>query len=80
MCSCRYFHPHSDTGRYRLWSNESSWPSGKVPAEGEDVTIMSSWRMLLDVSPPPLGQVYVFGELMFQDEQDLNLTADLVGG
>ena len=61
-----------------MWSNESSWPSGRLPEEGEDVTIMSSWRMLLDMSPPALGRVDVFGELKFQDEQDLNFTANVV--
>lgn len=62
---------------YRLWSNTSSWPNGILPAEGEDVTIEGTWRMLLDISPPPLGIVYVFGELKFYD-QDVNFTANTV--
>ena len=62
----------------RVWSNPESWPSGVVPREGEDVIISSRWRMLLDVSPPTLGNVYILGELIFEDMRDYNFTADLV--
>ena len=34
--------------------------------------------MLLDVTPPPLGNVYIYGELMFEDTRDHNITANLV--
>jgi len=34
--------------------------------------------MLMDVTPPPLGYVIVFGELMFEDQRDYNFTANLV--
>ena len=34
--------------------------------------------MLLDVTPPTLGMVYVLGELNFEDERDYNFTANLV--
>jgi len=46
--------------------------------EGEDVLIESSWRMLVDISPPPLGRVDVAGELKFEDERNYNFTAALV--
>ncbi len=49
-----------------------------VPVEGEDVIISSRWRMLLDVSPPTLGKVYILGELIFEDMRYYNFTADLV--
>lgn len=55
-----------------------SWPGGMLPEEGADVTIEGTWRMLLDISPPPLGTVYIFGELKFQDSQDLNFSANIV--
>ncbi len=55
-----------------------SWPGGMLPVEGADVTIEGTWRMLLDISPPTLGTVYVFGELKFQDNQDLNFSANIV--
>ena len=62
----------------RRWSEPESWPSGQLPQEGEDVTVSSRWRMLLDVTPPTLGNLYIFGELIFEDERDYNLTANLV--
>ena len=63
----------------RRWSDPGSWPSGALPAEGEDVIISSRWRMLMDVTPPPLREVFVLGELMFEDQRDYNFTANLVG-
>ena len=42
------------------------------------MTISSRWRMLMDVTPPPLGYVIVLGELMFEDQRDYNFTANLV--
>ena len=47
--------------------------------QGDDVTISSRWRMLLDINPPRLANVYVYGELLFEDQQDYNFTADMVG-
>ena len=71
VCSCSY----------GQWSDDNSWVNttlGRAPIEGEDVVINSSWRMLLDVNPPSLGKVFVYGELKFEDESDYNFTADLV--
>lgn len=62
----------------RRWSEAASWPSGVLPVEGEDVTVSSRWCMILDISPPRLGNVYVYGELTFEDQQDYNFTANLV--
>lgn len=62
----------------RRWSDPNSWPSRELPREGEEVTISSRWRMLVDVSPPPLSRVIVLGELRFEDERDYNFTANLV--
>lgn len=69
------FSPHHSQ---RLWSENSSWPNGLLPEEGDDVTISPKWRMLVDISPPPLGKVFINGELEFQDERDYNFTASLV--
>ena len=33
----------------------------------------------MDVTPPPLREVFVLGELMFEDQRDYNFTANLVG-
>ena len=34
------------------WSDPSSWPDGKVPGEGDAVTIGRDQNVVLDVSPP----------------------------
>jgi hypothetical protein len=62
----------------RRWSDPDSWPSRELPREGEEVTISSRWRMLVDISPPPLRRVIVLGELRFEDQRDYNFTANLV--
>ena len=60
------------------WSDASAWPSGKVPAAGEAVTIPRGTEVLLDVSPPELRSITVQGKLTFVDERDLALTTDWI--
>lgn len=56
------------------WSDPKSWPSGSVPKAGDDVVIAKGKQILLDVSPPALGELTVDGTLVFA-EQDLELSA-----
>lgn len=49
----------------RLWSNASQWPNGAVPHSGEDVDIPAAWRLVMDVQPPPLGLLRIYGSLAF---------------
>lgn len=63
---------------FRYWSDPDNWPQGELPKEGDDVTITSTWRMILDVTPPPLGDVYVHGELHFEDMRDYEFVANRV--
>ncbi len=60
------------------WSDASAWPSGKVPAAGEEVTIPRGTEMVLDVSPPELRSLTVQGKLTFADKRDMALTADWI--
>jgi len=60
------------------WSDASAWPSGRVPAEGEEVTIPRGTEMLLDVSPPRLRSLTVQGKLTFADERDLALSTEWI--
>ena len=60
------------------WSDASAWPSGKVPAAGEEVTIPRGTEMVLDVSPPALRSITVQGKLTFADERDLDLVTDWI--
>ena len=59
------------------WSDPGSWPSGRVPQAGEDITVPAGTALLLDVSPPPLGSLTVEGTLVFA-EQDLSLSAEWI--
>ncbi len=59
------------------WSDPDTWPSGRVPGAGDDVTIPEGQTVLLDVSPEELGGVTIDGELSFA-EADLELTAEWI--
>ena len=62
----------------RLWSDPSSWPSGRVPVADEVVTIPPRIRMRLDVAPPALGGLDIQGELEADSTRDLSLTAEWI--
>lgn len=54
------------------WSNPHTW-QGHSPGLGQDVTVPAGTTVLLDQSPPPLGDITVNGTLIFADT-DLALT------
>ncbi len=56
------------------WSHPSSWPNGAVPQAGQDVIIASNQEIILDVSPPNLGDMIIEGSLIFEDT-NVQLTA-----
>ncbi len=60
------------------WSDPSTWPGGKVPGEGDAVTIARNMDVLLDVSPPALRSLTVNGKLRFSDDRDLSLETDWI--
>jgi hypothetical protein len=60
------------------WSDPATWPDNKVPAAGEQVTIASGQTVILDVSPPALNGITVFGKLAFADTSDLALTTEWI--
>ncbi len=61
VCVCVYVCVCVCVARQRRWSEPDSWPEGRLPVEGEEVTVSSKWRMLVDITPPPLASVFVFG-------------------
>ena len=64
---------------YPAWSSPTSWPGRLLPQAGDNVTIPPGQTLLLDVSPPPLGQVTIQGTLVFDYSQPaLNLTAKAI--
>lgn len=56
------------------WSDPASWPGGNIPKAGAAVVIAPDKRILLDVSPPPLASLMIYGALVF-DDRDLELNA-----
>ena len=58
------------------WSDPSSWPSGKVPVDGEMVIIDSGVELLLDVSTANLSDLIIDGSLFISpDSGNLQITA-----
>ncbi len=60
------------------WSDPAAWPDGKVPAEGDAVTIPRDRDVLLDISPPVLRSLTIQGKLRFSDERDIELASDWI--
>jgi cell migration-inducing and hyaluronan-binding protein len=63
------------TGR---WSDPATWPDGKVPREGDAVTIARDMDVVLDVDPPALRSLTVDGRLSFSDDRDIGLETDWI--
>lgn len=60
------------------WSDPAIWPSGKVPAAGEQVSLPAG-RVILDVSPPALaGLTIPTGSTLVFAEQDLTLQSEWI--
>lgn len=58
----------------RLWSNASSWDSGKVPVAGESVEVQSGWNMIYDLEDSPLHEyIEINGRLTFLNGANLTL-------
>ncbi|WP_336980374.1 G8 domain-containing protein [Altererythrobacter fulvus] len=66
------------TVRSLRWSDPASWPDGKVPGEGDAVTIARDMDVLLDVSPPALRSLTVSGKLRFSNDRDLELKTEWI--
>src|SRR5690606_28058639 len=60
------------------WSDPAAWPDGKVPGEGDAVTIARGTEVVLDVDPPALRSLTVDGKLRFAEDRDINLTTEWI--
>ena len=73
----------SSAVHWSRWSDPASWPDGKVPRDGDAVTIGRDRDIVLDVSPPALRSLTINGRLSFSNDRDLELKTDwiyLAGG
>jgi hypothetical protein len=61
-----------------LWSDPASWPDGKVPGEGDAVTIARDKEIVLDVDPPALRSLTIQGKLSFSDALDIGLETEWI--
>jgi hypothetical protein len=60
------------------WSDPASWPDGKVPREGNAVTIGRDKNIVLDVSPPALRSLTIDGKLSFSNDRDIELKTEWI--
>ncbi len=75
--------PAAVSAKQTRWSDPASWPDGKVPGEGDAVTIGRDRNIVLDVAPPALRSLTVNGKLSFSNDLDLELKSEwiyLAGG
>ena len=68
----------SSTAGRSVWSDPKSWPDGKVPREGDAVTIGKDQNIVLDVSPPALRSLTIEGKLSFSNDRDIELKTDWI--
>jgi cell migration-inducing and hyaluronan-binding protein len=61
-----------------LWSDPATWPNGRVPGEGDAVTINTDMDVVLDVSPPTLRSLTIDGKLSFANDNDIELITDWI--
>ena len=79
-------HAHADAAgdagpsavRTLRWSDPAAWPEGKVPGEGDAVTIARDLEVILDVDPPALRGLTVNGKLRFADDRDIALQSEWI--
>jgi hypothetical protein len=60
------------------WSDPATWPDRRVPRAGDKVTIAAGKEVVLDVSPPPLGDLAIDGKLTFANNADIELTTEWI--
>jgi len=64
--------------RTGLWSDPAAWPEGKVPGEGDAVTIARDLEVVLDVDPPALRSLTIDGKLSFSNDRDIGLKTEWI--
>ena len=72
--------PISRPGDARRWSNDSAWEELGMnpPSSGETVVIPQGVWMILDVEPPKLNRLYIYGAIEVEDIEDRVMEVDIV--
>lgn len=68
--------PPAKLGNSSLWSDPLTWGGRGVPVEGADVVINATSWVIMDVNPPKLGRLTIYGRLDFQDSSARSLQCD----
>ena len=65
---------------FHKWSNQSAWESfdSTMPVEGDTVIIPFGVWMVIDMDPPPLKRIYVYGGLEIGDDADHILEVEIL--
>jgi cell migration-inducing and hyaluronan-binding protein len=66
------------TVKQSRWSDPAAWPDGKVPSEGDAVTIARGMDVVLDVDPPALRSLTIDGTLRFANDLDIELDTEWI--
>jgi hypothetical protein len=65
-----------EEAEFRFWSDVKNWPNETLPVAGDDVHILSGWKMILDIEETPIIELMrVNGILIFSDEMNVHLRA-----
>jgi hypothetical protein len=68
----------ASAGKETRWSDPASWPDGKVPGEGDAVTIGRDRNIVLDVDPSALRSLTIQGKLSFSNARDIELETEWI--
>eukprot|EP00798_Chlamydomonas_sp_ICE-L_P008885 gene8886-3764_t len=62
------------------WSELVTWADtlGRIPIEGDNVIIPQGWNLIIDVSPPPLNNVSIQGNVTFDTSKAITFTATYI--
>jgi len=65
---------------FHKWSDASAWEGlgYTLPVEGDEVFIPPGAWFVMDIDPPPLRQLYVYGGLEIEDEADHILDVEIM--
>jgi hypothetical protein len=73
-CSLVIVEVEEEEAEFRYWSDVKNWPNETLPVAGDDVHIISGWKMILDIEETPILDVLdVNGILIFSDEINVHL-------
>ena len=60
------------------WSDSSTWESGRLPQEGDSITITSLQYVIVDIPIPRLATITIYGALELSDELDHEIEVDTI--